>query len=65
MATRPRVTAKAQRDPVTDSRLCDRFTSTTPGVLIEASFDLHDHESALTALEGAAAEIRAQIEEVR
>ena len=40
-------------------------TPTPPYVLIEASFDLHDHESALTALEGAAAEIRAQIEEVR
>ena len=65
MATRPRVTAKAEREPVADGRLCDPFMSTTPGVLIEASFDLHDHESALTALEGAAAEIRAQIEEVR
>ena len=65
MAARPRVTAKAEREPVADGRLCDRFMSTTPGVLIEASFDLHDHESALTALEGAGAEVRAQIEEVR
>ena len=32
---------------------------------ILASFDLHDHESALSALEAAAAEVRAQIEEVR
>ena len=39
--------------------------STTPGVLIAVSFDLHDHESALTALESAAAEVRAQVEEVR
>ena len=65
MATRPRVTARAQRDPVADGRLCDPYVYMTAGVLIEVSFDLHDHESALTALEGAAAEVRAQIEEVR
>lgn len=36
---------------------------TTPGVHVEVTFDLHDHERALDHLEVAVADVRAQIEE--
>lgn len=62
-ATRPRVGARAEIDAITEQRICSPVTYTSPRVLIEVTFDLHDHAAALTALEAAVDNVRTQIEE--
>ena len=61
--TRPRVTAQHTVEPIDQRVLCSPHAYTTPGVEVSVSFDLHDHEAALKALERAVADVRAQIEE--
>ena len=62
---RPRVTAQHEVEPIDQRALCSPHVYTTPGVEVSVSFDLHDHEAALKALERAVADVRAQIEETR
>ena len=62
--TRPRVTATATREAITTTQLCGP-SSTGPGVEVSVSFDLHDHDAALAALDSAVREVRAQIEETK
>lgn len=62
--TRPRVEARYEEPSNTGSHIFGP-TYTTPGVLVEVTFDLHDHDAALAALDRAVADVRAQIEETR
>ncbi|WP_152185117.1 hypothetical protein [Segeticoccus rhizosphaerae] len=64
MTTPPTVTARYDEPRIEDSQLCGPRRA-TPGVTVELSFDLHDHAAALAALDRAAANVRAQIEETR
>ena len=59
---RPRVTATYESPAETLCTYGGRQW-TSPDVLVTVSFDLHDHEAALKALERAVADVRAQIEE--
>ena len=62
---RPRVTAQ-HRVESTDKRvLCSPHAYTTPGVEVTVSFDLHDHDAALAALDAAVREVWDQIEETQ
>lgn len=63
MNRRPRVTAQHQIQPVSMAALCQELDDITPGVTVAVSFDLHDHETALSLLEQAVTNVRAQIEE--
>lgn len=64
--SKPRVTAHAHIQAAsTRARLCQDPTYVTPGVDVEVTFDLHDHEAALTMLERAVADVRSQIEEIQ
>ena len=63
--SRPRVTAQHSVEPIDKVAWSGPFAHTTPGVEVSVSFDLHDHEAALKALERAVADVRAQIEETR
>ena len=60
---RPRVTASHAIEAKTMRALCEHSAHTTPGVLVEVAFDLHDHDAALQALDDAVAQVRTQIEE--
>lgn len=62
--SRPRVTARHVIDARTQQALC-QLPHKTPGVHVDVTFDLHDHEAALAALDEAVARVRAQIEETR
>lgn len=61
--SRPRVTAQHSFDPRDQRALRSPHAYTTPGVEVSVSFDLHDHEAALSLLDAAVREVRAQIEE--
>ncbi len=63
MTDKPRVTAQHHIEAHTDQRICDEFGTTTPDVLVSVSFDLHDHEAALSALTTAVVNVRSQIEQ--
>ncbi|QFQ29724.2 hypothetical protein EEW87_004320 [Janibacter melonis] len=65
MSTRPRVTATYCLDAYSLERAGVGTVRTSPGVSIDLSFDLHDHEAAQKALDCAVADVRAQIEETR
>ena len=60
-----RVTASHVRDDIAQPVLCSPVTPRTPRVELHVAFDLHDHHAALSALEAAVADVRAQIEETR
>ena len=62
---RPIVTATHERDldVMGDVRGSDILVQ--PGVIVEVTFTLHDHEAALAALDRAVADVRSQIEETR
>ena len=62
---RPRVTAQHRVEPIDQRALCSPHAYTTPGVEVSVSFDLHDHDAALAALDSAVREVRAQIEETK
>ena len=61
---RPRVTANYEL-PAETLRTHGGRQWTSPDVLVTVSFDLHEHEAALKALERAVADVRAQIEETQ
>ena len=61
---RPRVTAQHEIEPI-ERRTWSGDFHTTPGVEVSVSFDLHDHDAALAALDSAVREVRAQIEETK
>lgn len=63
--SKPRVIANHQTDPVEMGTMCDPSQHVTPGIVVELSFDLHDHAAALELLDRATADIRTQIEETR
>jgi len=63
--SRPRVTASHVRDGVAITSLFTPGVARTPRVELHVAFDLHDHHAALSALEAAVADVRAQIEETR
>lgn len=63
--SRPRVTAHRTIDAISEETMCSPARYATPSVEVSVCFDLHDHEAALTALETAVADVRAQIEETR
>ena len=62
---RPRVTAQHEIEPIDRVAWSGPGTHTTPGVEVSVSFDLHDHDAALAALDSAVREVRAQIEETK
>lgn len=62
---KPRVTASHAIDGITMRTQCQQFGYTTPDVHVSVGFDLHDHQAALSALESAVANVRAQIEETK
>ena len=62
--TRPRVTAQHTVESIENRTWAGDFR-TTPEVEVSVSFDLHDHEAALAALDAAVREVRAQIEETK
>ena len=62
---KPRVSAAYSIDAITMRRHCQQFGYTSPDVHVEVGFDLHDHQAALSALESAVANVRAQIEETK
>ena len=66
MSRRPIITATYQQDmqELTLGAWTDaKVVQVTPGIDIEVTFELHDHNSALALLDRAVADIRAQIEE--
>ena len=63
--SRPRVTAHYDIESTSERRLLERDWRTSPSVSVEVSFDLHDHEAALAALDRAVDSVKAQIEETR
>ena len=63
--SRPRVEASSTFEPIRLRSLGGGLDHTQPGVTVEVSFDLHDHEAALLALDAAVASVKAQIEETR
>lgn len=65
MSDRPRVTASAEYEPVSNRSICGQLDIDTPGVRVDVEFDLHDHESALALLDMAVADVRAKIEETK
>ena len=62
--SKPRVTASHETEALTTRAMCGP-TRTTPGVVVEVSFDLHDHHTAIALLDRAVQEVKAQIEETQ
>ena len=63
--SKPIVTATYEQG-LTYKKVWDGRTAIVqPGVTVEVTFPLHDHEAALEALDRAVADVRAQIEETR
>lgn len=61
---RPTVTATYERDLEVMEAMCGHpYVLVHPGVIVEVTFPLHDHEAALDALDRAVADVRSQIEE--
>lgn len=65
MSDRPIVTATYEQGREVAKVWSGRTVRTQPGVIVEVTFPLHDHEAALEALDRAVADVRAQIEETR
>jgi hypothetical protein len=59
--SRPRITARHEVDAFTIERMCTTDARTSPGVLLEVTFDRGDHQAALRMLERAVADVRRQI----
>lgn len=64
MIQRPTVTATYRSDPITEAVACVGFT-TTPGIDLTLTFELHDHEAALALLLDAMRDVRAQVEQAK
>ena len=63
IVTAKHVTEYRPKRPATSFYGSTLAYAATPGVHVELTFELHDHESALAFLEAAVEDIRAQIEE--
>lgn len=63
--SKPIVTATYEQHRMEDVTLTGEIIHSQPGIDIELTFRLGDHERALALLERAAAGVRAQIEETR
>jgi len=64
MTATPRVTAESHIDSTTISSY-GTYQHSTPSVTVEVSFDLHDEDAALAALDLAVANVREQIEDAK
>lgn len=60
---KPIVTATHEQRRVEDTTLTGEIIHHQPGIDLELTFRLGDHERAIALLERAAADVRAQIEE--
>ena len=63
--SKPIVTATYEQRRMEDVTLTGEIIHRQPGIDIELTFRLGDHERALALLERAVADVRAQIEETR
>lgn len=63
MTACPRIQVRTDYDAINTRKLCEQAGHTTPGIHIEVTFDLHDHQAALNMLNAAVAETKFQIEE--
>lgn len=62
---RPIVTATHEQDLDIMQNAAGSTILVQPGVTVEVTFPLHDHEAALAALDRAVADVRSQIEETQ
>ena len=59
--TQPRITARHEVEAFTVERMCTTDARTSPGVLLEVTFDRGDHQAVLHMLDRAVADVRRQI----